>query len=155
MSRLQRQAWALGFKSLGAIALLAILWVIVAWPWTLATGNAVDHGHPKGSADYNSAGWTAELLYLAALAAVVAFGSMRARAHRRRVMATPGWRHAPTDPFGLQRWWDGAFWTDATQWDFDVARSRFGSQYFTHRGCTMRHRTRRRAALHKLCARDR
>jgi hypothetical protein len=66
-------------------------------------------------------------------------------------MQVPGCRHLPSDPYGMQRWWDGSIWTERTQWDFEAAR--FESQYFTHRGCTVRHKTRRAAALHKALRR--
>lgn len=153
MSDFVRGAWALAFKLLAVLALCAALWVILAWPWIVATSNAVDHGHPKGSATYNSAGWTAELLYLTGLVVLVVLSTIGAKSRRRRRMQTPGWRHAPTDPFGMQRWWDGSFWTASTQWDFELAR--FDSGYFTHRGCRIRHKNRRTAALHRLASRQR
>jgi uncharacterized protein DUF2510 len=153
MSSFERQAWAFGLKAVGALCVAATVWLVFTWPWLLATKNASEHGHPKGSAAYNAAGWTAELLYLGGLAVLVAFGTMGAKSYRRHVWVKPGWRHAPTDPFGMQRWWDGSFWTERTQWDFEVAR--YHSQYFSHRGCTLRHRSRRAAALHKFSQRER
>jgi hypothetical protein len=148
MSPFERQAWAIGLKSVGALCVAITVWLIVAWPWIVATHNAADHGHPKGTPEYTAAGWTAEVLYLVALVLLATLSTVGAKSYHRRQMGHPGWRHAPTDPFGLQRWWDGTFWTDRTQWDFEVAR--FDSQYFTHRGCSVRHRSRRAAALHKF-----
>ena len=152
MSPTERQMWALGLKAVGALCVVATVWLMFTWPWYFATHSAVDHGHPKGSTDYNTAGWTAEILYLVALAVLAAFGAFGAKSYQRHRMGIPGWRHAATDPFGLQRWWDGEFWTERTQWDYEVAR--FGGQYFFHRGCTLRHRSRRTAALHKFYRRE-
>jgi hypothetical protein len=148
MSPFERQAWAFGLKSVGALCVIATVWLTFTWPWIVATHSAASHGHPKGSSEYNTAGWTAEVLYLVAIAVVVAFAMLGAKSYRRHLMGTPGWRRAPTDPFGLQRWWDGEFWTERTQWDFEVAR--YPTQYYFHRGCSVRHRSARAAALHRV-----
>ncbi|HZY00228.1 MAG TPA: hypothetical protein VFE92_12200 [Dermatophilaceae bacterium] len=69
MSRLEREVSGLGFKLLGGLLLLlAAGWWIVTWPWMLATNDAVQAGHPAGSTEYNTAGWIAEIIYLAVLA---------------------------------------------------------------------------------------
>jgi hypothetical protein len=146
MDQFNRVAWSLGYRILGIVFSFFALLGLVGWPWFAATRSAARHGHPRGTADYNSAGWTAELLYLGAIVALVAFGTLGERSRRQRRVNRPAWRHAPADPFGMQRWWDGSDWTDTTRWDFDEVP--FNRQRFRHGSCALRHRTRSTAALH-------
>ena len=135
MKRVEREVWGVGFKLLGGVLLLAVGWWIFTWPWMLATNSAVANGHPQGSTEYTMAGWTAELIYLAALGALVVLVVVWARSRTKR----PGWRHKPGDPPGLKRRWDGVEWTTDVQWEFNAVRP--DGQNFTHGSCTIKHRT--------------
>ncbi len=116
---------------LGVLVVVVLVWYALAWPWIVATNVAKSRGYTKGSATYNVAGWTSEVLYLSALLAIATTVTLyvvhRRDGHTRTVEQAPlpswghppppSWRHAPLDPPGLLRWWDGRHFTTQTWWD--------------------------------------
>ena len=50
---------------LSFVLIVGVVALISAWPWMLGTHIATKHGHPKGTRDYNLAGWIPEGAWIA------------------------------------------------------------------------------------------